>query len=408
MNRIFLSITLCLLPIMLFAQPRSVNRTTSAMPEESEAQQIMRKAKTGKPYDVTRNFLGVDNLYSYVGQELYVIPREVIKAGFFGTNEGYYGGFLPPEVDEYYSGDMLYYNAYKCGLGTPETPAKYLARRTFVVDRIRQVIDSPHEFIFFMHDKKTGEHVNYLYNIKGVDRDDDVYFWNFPDFPFLTLSHFNYMLKKYQGKPLIVAAHSFMTAGEGWHRLDAVDINTQEKLTFPEADYYQFKVEDIVLDESHAQLCFQLTDGTHSFLTPCSMSYNEPSHGGMAARKFLKSDWDKLVQKYGKSDMEAVLCTEITETMDTTLVHLTLGTGMPYTYQGGYYIMFCGRADRTVVFDENWKVKGVIMGQCSEIKQAVVGAIIMGVATYQVVNTAGRIISAPFKIVKTFVNFFGI
>lgn len=410
MNRVIFSILLCLISAFGIAQPRSVNKTTSASPvkEETEAQRIMRKAKTGKPYDVTRNFLGVDNLYAYVGQELFVIPREIIDAGYFGKNEGFYSGFLPPEVNEYYSGDMLYYNAYKCRLGTPETPAKYLARRTFVVDKIRQVIDSPHEFIFFMHDKKTGEHVNFLYNTEGVDRDDDVYFWNFPDFPFLTLSHFNYLLKKYKGKPLIVAAHSFMTAGEGWHRLDAVDINTQEKITFPEADYYQFKVEDIVLDESHAQLCYQLTDGTHSFLTSCSMSYNEPSHGGRAARKFLKDDWDKLVQKYGKSDMESVLCTEITETMDTTLVHLTLGTGIPYTYEGGNYIMFCGSADRTVVFDENWKIKGVMMGHCSDIKKAVIATIFVAATTYRVVNVTGRIVRAPFKIAKKFIDFFGI
>ena len=201
----------------------------------------MRKAKTGKPYDVTRNFLGVDNLYAYVGQELYVIPKIVVDAGFFGKNEGFYSGFLPPDVTEYSSGDWLYYNAYKSGLGNSSTPAKYLAHRTFIVDKIRQVTDSPEEFIFFMHDKKTGEHVNYLYNIHGVDNSDAHGFWSFPDFPFLTICHFNYLIKKYKGKPLIVSAHSFSTNQEGSYSFAPKDINTGETIQLLEADYYQFK-----------------------------------------------------------------------------------------------------------------------------------------------------------------------
>ena len=410
MNRLFLSIILSLLSIVCFTQPRSVNVPSLAMSksEETNAQKIMRKAKTGKPYDVTRNFLEGENLYSYIGQELYVIPQVVSKSLFGGVNEGYYDGFLPSSVTEYTSGDMLHYNAYKSGLGNPSTPAKYLARRTFVVDRISQVTDSPHEFIFFMHDKKTGEHVNYLYNIKGVDNDDAHGFWSFPDFPFLTLSHFNYLQKKYIGKPLIVSAHPFRANQEGSHKFEPKDINSGETIQLPEADYYQFKVEDIVLDESKGELCYQLTDGKHHFYQSMMMSYNEPSHSGRASRIFLKSDWDKLVNKYGKADMEAVLCSEITENMDSALVFITYGNATSFDkFDGGYYVTYC-YPDETIVFDENWRVRGRMFGKCSEVKKEIITTVFVVATTYKVVNTVGRVISAPFKIAKKFIDFFGI
>ena len=410
MNRVIFSILLCLISAFGIAQPRVVNKTTSAIPvkEETETQRIMRKAKTGKPYDITRNFLGENNLYAYVGQELYVIPKIVVDAGFLGKNEGFYSGFLPPDVTEYSSGDWLYYNAYKSGLGNSSTPAKYLAHRTFIVDKIRQVTDSPEEFIFFMHDKKTGENVNYLYNIHGVDNSDAHGFWSFPDFPFLTISHFNYLIKKYKGKPLIVSAHSFSTNQEGSYSFAPKDINTGETIQLPEADYYQFKVEDIVLDESRGELCYQLSDGTHRFYQSMMMSYNEPSHSGRASRIFLKSDWDKLVNKYGKDDMEAVLCSEITEKMDSSLVFLAYGDSkVRREFEGGYYVTYC-YPDETVVFDENWQVKGRMFGKCSEVKKAVIATIFVAATTYRVVNVTGRIVRAPFKIAKKFIDFFGI
>lgn len=401
---------LIVIPLAIFAQPRSVNQATDfSKPELTEAQRIMQKAKTGKPYDVTRNFLAGDNLYSYVGQELYVLPPMIPykRLAKITNDQGSYSGFLPPEVTQYASNDMLHFNAYQTGLGNGGTPAKYLARRTFVVDKIRQVVDYPEEFIFFMHDKKTGEHVNFLYNTKGVDHNEVRCSWGFPDFPFLTLSHFKYLQKKYINQPLIVSAHSFSTRDDGWHRLDAVDINTHDSIRFPEADYYMFKVEDIVYDEEFATMCYQLSDGTHSFLSPLEMSYNEPSYANRAARKFLKTDWDKLVSKYGKATMESVLCSEITEQMDTTLLHLTLGQGVTYEYKGIYYTMFCS-TDQTVVFDENWHQKGVIVGQCKDIRDKVIATAISVMVTYRVVTITGRIISAPFKIAKKFINFFGI
>lgn len=407
-RRIFFLLAVLSLPIAFFAQPRSVNRTTSAMPEETKAQQIMRKAKTGKPYDATRNFLAGDNLYSYIGQELYVIPQVVTQSKLFGKNEGSYSGFLPSSITEYSSGDFVHYNAYKSGLGRADTPAKYLARRTFVVDRICQIEEDPNEFIFFMHDKKTSEHVNYLYNIKAVDKSDAHGFWSFPDFPFLTLSHFTYLQKKYIGKPLIVSAHPFRANQEGAHKFAPKDINTGESIQLPKADYYQFKVEDIVLDESKGELCYQLTDGTHHFYQSMMMSYDEPSHSGRASRIFLKSDWDKLVNKYGKADMEAVLCSEITENMDSALVFITYGNATSFDkFDGGYYVTYC-YPDETIVFDENWRVRGRMFGKCSDVKKEIITKVFVVATTYKVVDTVGRIISAPFKIVKKFIDFFGI
>ena len=64
----------------------------------------------------------------------------------------------------------------------------------------------------------------------------------------------------------------------------------------PEAYYYQFKVKDIVFDESRGELCYQLSDGTHRFYQSMMMSYNEPSHSGRASRIFL--NYGTLVPRF--------------------------------------------------------------------------------------------------------------
>lgn len=411
MRRLFISIVFVLLPILLHAQPRAVNHTATATFEtdEMKAKRIMSKAKTGKPYDVTRNFLGGDNLFSYVGQELYVVPphNALPNLAKLTNDQGGYFGFLPPDTEEFMSYTTLHWNAYVSGMGHSATDAKYLSGRIFVVDKIRQAEESPSEFVFFMHDKKTGEQVNFLYSISARQYHDIHPNWGESEFPFITLSHFKHLQKKYIGKPLVVAAKSYSTRDDGWHRLAAVDVNTKDSIHFPDADYYIFKVEDIVLDEEFHQLCFQLTDGKHSFLSPLEMTYNEPSYSSYAYRKFLKSDWDALVAKYGLADMEAVLCTEITETMNHDLIRMTLGQGVTYEYKGLYYIMFCS-VDQTVVFDKNWNPKGVVVGQCEQIRDVVLYTVFAGVVTFRTVNTVGRIIKAPRKIVKKFVDFFGI
>ena len=49
-----------------------------------------------------------------------------------------------------------------------------------------------------------------------------------------------------------------------------------------------------------------------------------------------------------------------------------------------------------------------MFGKCSEVKKTVITTIFVAATTYKVVSVTGRIISAPFKIAKKFIDFFGI
>jgi hypothetical protein len=57
---------------LAIAQPQTIN--TAPPHKLTHAEEVMLKAKTGHPFDVRRNCVRGNNLYSYKGQEFYVFP----------------------------------------------------------------------------------------------------------------------------------------------------------------------------------------------------------------------------------------------------------------------------------------------------------------------------------------------
>lgn len=94
MRRTFHLIICLFFCVISFAQPKSVN---GAPPRQlTHAEEVMIQAKTGKPFDVRRNCIRGNNLFSYKGQELYVFPYNQSNYYIFFT-------FITDDNTDYYN-----------------------------------------------------------------------------------------------------------------------------------------------------------------------------------------------------------------------------------------------------------------------------------------------------------------
>ena len=279
------------LSLAIIAQPKSVN---GAPPRQlTHAEEVMIQAKTGNPFDVSRNCIRGNNLFSYKGQELYVFPYKQVT---------YYDYFKDPSVTgdnpDYY-GNMYYHNNEmftSSGSQYNGTEAKYVVGRTFVVDRISQCSDEADEFIFEMHDKKTQERVSYEYSTATDWHRKPNYNPANPDFPFLVNSHYNYLKKKYIGKQLVVACRKYYESKEYAHHLYIRKDNGEFEDVNLEIDYSIFNVKDIIWDENGGMLCFELRDSnSKQYFSPVEATYNEPEYTLGVGKKFLLSDWNACI-----------------------------------------------------------------------------------------------------------------
>ena len=383
-----------------FAQPKTVN---SAPPRGlTEAEQIMRKAKTGKPFDIRRNCLGDENFFSYRGQELYVFPYN--QSNYYmcfkephitGDNPDYYN------IQYYHWEDQTHYG----------TEAKYVVGRTFVVDRIKQCSDDAHEFVFEMHDKKTQERVSYEYSTATDWHRAPKYNPADPDFPFLVMSHYNYLKKKYIGKQLVVACQKYSEKSEYEHHVYTRESNGEFKNANLSGIYSTFNVADIIMDENRGMLCFLLTDNNgNQYFTPIEATYNEPEYSLGIGKKFLVQDWKIFVSKYGQEKMTNVMRGDIYIGMDSVLVRLSAGNPNEIRFArrtDGWEWLYLYK-DVMVVYDENGKVKDIVEGVPSEEAAAEAAVVLVGIGAWSFGAMAWRFISFPFRLVGRLFSFLGL
>lgn len=391
---------------LAIAQPQTIN--TAPPRKLTHAEEVMLKAKTGKPFDVRRICLRGDNLYSYKGQELYVFPYKPIT---------YYEHFKDPSVTgsnpDYY-GNMHYHNNEMFeGTGTAYsgTAAKFLVGRTFIVDRISQSSDDADDFIFEMHDKKTSERVSYEYSIATDWHRKPNYNPANPDFPFLVNSHYNYLKKKYIGKQLVVACRKYYESKEYAHHLYIRKDNGEFEDVNLEIDYSIFNVKDIIWDENGGMLCFELRDSNgKQYFSPVEATYNEPEYTLGVGKKFLLSDWNACIAKYGQEEMNNVMRSDIHIGMDSALVRLSVGN--PYINRfakksDGWEWLYSSK-DVMVVFDDNGKVKDIVEGVPSKEGDEAVAMLVVGAGALSFGAMAWRFISFPFRLIGRLFAFLGL
>lgn len=389
-----------------FAQPKTVN---SAPPRGlTEAEQIMLQAKTGKPFDVRRNCIRGNNLFSYKGQELYVFPYKQVT---------YYDYFKDPSVTgsnpDYY-GNMYYHNNEmftSSGSKYSGTEAQYVVGRTFIVDRISQSSDDTDDFIFEMHDKKTSERVSYEYSIATDWHRKPHYNPANPAFPFLVMSHYSYLKKKYIGKQLVVACQRYYEIEEYAHHVYTRKNNGEFEDATLSGIYDTFTVKDIIWEENDGMLCFVLNDKHgNQFFSPIEATYNEPDYTLGIGKKFLVPDWNACVSKYGQEEMDNVMRGDIHIGMDSVLVRLSAGNP--------YKIRFAKKSDGwewlydqknvMVVYDDNGKVKDIVEGVPEQEQTEALATAVVGIGALSFGAMAWRFISFPFRLIGRLFAFLGL
>ena len=386
-----------------FAQPKSVN---GAPPRQLiHAEEVMLKAKTGNPFDVRRNCIRGNNLFSYKGQELYVPAHPYFKTQRYqqfkdpcvtGANPDYYGTlFYHWDMNEGYSG----------------TDPKYVVGRTFVVDRISQSTDDADEFIFEMHDKSTRERVSYEYSTASDWHRHPNYNVFNPVFPFLVMSHYNYLKRKYIGKKIVAACQSFYEPSEYSHHIYLRNTQSGLKDASFLDDYSTFIVKDIIWEESKGMLCFVIEDTKgNSYLSPIEATYNEPEYSLGIAKKFLVPDWETCLRKFGQEEMTYVMRGNIHIGMDSALVRLSAGEPRSVKYatkSDGLEWRYTTK-DVMVVFDEKGKVKDIVEGVPSQEGDEAVAKIVIGIGALSFGAWLYRIVSFPFRLIGRLFAFLGL
>lgn len=391
------------LSLAIIAQPKSVN---CAPPRQlTHAEEVMIQAKTGNPFDVRRNCIRGNNLFSYMGQELYVPDHPYFKTQRYqqfkdpcvtGANPDYYGTlFYHWDMNEGYSG----------------TDPKYVVGRTFVVDRISQSTDDADEFIFEMHDKSSHERVSYEYSTASDWHRHPNYNVFNPVFPFLVMSHYNYLKRKYIGKKIVAACQSFYEPSEYSHHIYLRNTQSGLKDASFFDDYSTFIVKDIIWEESKGMLCFVIEDTKgNSYLSPIEATFNEPEYSLGIAKKFLVSDWETCLRKFGQEEMTYVMRGDIHIGMDSVLVRLSAGNP--------YKIRFAKKSDGwewlydqknvMVVYDDNGKVKDIVEGVPSKEGDEAVAMLVVGAGALSFGAMAWRFISFPFRLIGRLFAFLGL
>ena len=159
---------------LLFFSPVFSQITVHSMPEPEEVKIA--------PYDSTKNFLGKWGAETYTGQILYVVgkPSSLRKYGYdnFYSKKAKGSGCL-----------------YGVELGTFATGAPYesLAGKYFIVKSVEEIGAYTGRYWFMLENRDKAEDIAWFYYYGEYEH----------AFPFIVLSHFDYLKQRYIGKEII-------------------------------------------------------------------------------------------------------------------------------------------------------------------------------------------------------------
>lgn len=256
-------------------------------------------------FDSTQNFLGYNNVLSYTGQTLFVLPEadDLQKYGYFSF-------FQYCQIDS---------NGELSSRLTPyeNSTHKDLAMKYFIVDSIRPYTKRHGvQYLFFLTDVSDPQK-KCLYGYEAKSK---------YSFPFCVVSHYNYLKNTYVGKQLIIKKDY----------LYSYDIKTGDSIQVSDETKYTWDVTDIkIVNNKYKPFAFILKHGnTETYICVNHVESN------IGKRVFLKKEWDKYVSTYGLSMMECVLNQTIKVGMPKELLIMSWGepTKINYASYGDQYI----------------------------------------------------------------------
>ncbi len=256
------------------------------------------KVTTNTVFDSSYNFLGRNNVESYAGQTLFVLP-------------GKYAFYNPPY--ERYGG------------------------RYFHVDSVKNV--NWIEWKFYLTDKDDPTvHNVFIYEYKERIK-----------FPFLVVSHFNYLKEKFVGKKVIISDYAL------YRRFDIV---TGDTINIAQWGKRVWECTDItVIKDDVTPVVAIVKFGNITAAIPIrKLGLSDEESRNDIKHVYLKSEWDKLVAKYGYTMVNCALETRLKVGMPEELLLYSYGKPDHINYEsyGKQYVY----EDGDCVYVKNGKVTG--------------------------------------------------
>jgi hypothetical protein len=278
-NRTFLITVLLLTSLSGFCQIGTTDVAAPAAPKQKEEVAV---------FDSTKNYLGEENVFSYEGQILFVLPRpkRFEQYGFYD--------FVPAK-----SNSSPYYQ-------TSSIAYEKLKEKYFYVEKVSEHTEySQKKYVLYLTEKDNPSNQYwYYYNPH-----------NEHSFPFFVVSHFNYLKNRYIGKKFIIARNY----------LKSHDIVTGDTIIIPnEAKMFWTATDITIVNDDNRKLHVIVKSGN---LASCvSLDWFEDAITQDDQRRvFEKSEWDNLVATYGFSMMQSVLSAKIKVGMPIKLLIMSWG-----------------------------------------------------------------------------------
>ncbi|MBP3741161.1 MAG: hypothetical protein J6I41_08600 [Bacteroidales bacterium] len=247
-------------------------------------------------FDSTKNFLGTTDVQSYTGQILFVLPRVKDKIQWG------YENFKP--ID-YNPND---FDSRRSHYGRSSDKSKYntkyedLAEKYFRVDSVSE--------------KSYTEYLFYLTNTKDeTDKCCFIYSALYRHtFPFVVLSHFNYLKGNYVGKQYIIKSE---------FNIHKTDIITGDSIKFNDDTKTLWTISDLTVIENdpikEMELAFTVKNGNvTSYIYAENFTKSFDNKGRRYVFEF--AEWNNLVKRYGLTMMKLVLNGEIKVGMPENLL----------------------------------------------------------------------------------------
>lgn len=248
------------------------------------------------PFDSTKNFLGDKNVYSYIGQELFVMPKaeSLQRYGYSDFHS------IDYDVETEGSSEKLYGTTKKYEYNSPY---ESLANKTFIVDDVLPIKKSylSDKFVFVLSEKgNESNKCKYIYSPMYEH-----------SFPFVTMSYYNYLLNHTKEKKYVIGKNIY----------HSLDIHTGDSIVNTK-DYSFWTVQGLTIEEKYCSLVALLSNGNQT--TYCSA--NDLVKQSVKKRVFEEKEWNDLVKKYGQTWMDLVMAGKIKVGMPVVLVYMSWGS----------------------------------------------------------------------------------
>ena len=269
MKKVTFALVLCLICTTIYGQIEVRNTSRPEPKKEIEA------------FDSTLNFLGTKNVESYKGQLLFVIPAVIPDYGYENFQEYVDYKQLKYKSDWKHYGNNAKSSQFK-------TAYEDLNGKYFIVEMVEPYGEKVyHKYVFALVNKD---------NVK--DKCYFIYSGLYEHtFPFLVVSHYNYLAKTYIGNRYVIC-------------------NKDGKID-------QWKCNNIIVPEKPFRSVVKMELSCASdtiYKDECDFILSE--HG---QHIFEKKEWDEMIKVYGEEYMNCVLKGTVLVGMPESLLYMSFG-----------------------------------------------------------------------------------